>query len=154
MYRFAEDEYGVWLWAPPGTTYARGDEPPKTSKEIFITLVPHDAWWSAIWNVSGKYEVYVDVCTPPRWDGETVHMIDLDLDVVRMQGTSETRILDEDEFKRHSIDLEYPQRLIDGARTATAALALAVDARTEPFGDVGATRLNEAVRLHETRAGI
>lgn len=154
MYRFARDEDGVWLWAPPGTTYARGDEPPKTSENIFITLVPQDAWWLAIWNVSGKYEVYVDVCTPPRWDGDTVHMIDLDLDVVRMQASGETRILDEDEFESHSVDLGYPQRLVDGARTATAALVLALEARTGPFGDIGIARLNEAIRVNETRSGI
>ena len=29
----------------------------------------------------GNYEIYVDIATPPRWDGDRVTMIDLDLDV-------------------------------------------------------------------------
>jgi protein associated with RNAse G/E len=71
------------------------------------------------------------------WDGDTVEMIDLDLDVVRWRADGSAGILDEDEFLEHQETYGYPQHIIDKARATTASLLLAVEARVEPFGDVG-----------------
>ena len=137
MFRLGTDEHGVWLGAPEHTVTQRGDEPPNEHPYAFVKLVPRGGWFTAIWNTEGKYEIYVDISTPPVWDGDTVEMIDLDLDVVRWRTDGSAGILDEDEFLEHQETYGYPQHIIDKARATTASLLLAVEARDEPFGDVG-----------------
>lgn len=134
MRRLGEDDHGVWLWAPAGTSFRRGDEPPKVSERMWVKLITHDRWWTAIWTTSGR--IYVDVATPAEWDGDTVRMIDLDLDVVRHPDGSVT-VEDEDEFAEHRVAMRYPPRVVDGARAVTAQLVVDIEARREPFADVG-----------------
>ncbi len=146
MARLAEDEHGVWLWAPEGTPCARGAEPPQPAESVFIKLVSDGAWVTPIWNAAGTYAVYVDINTPPLWEGNTVRMIDLDLDiVVRRQGDGEPELLDEDEFAAHRAELDYPVRLVAGARSAAAATMAAIAADREPYATAGPARLEEAV---------
>ena len=45
--------------------------------------------------------------------------------------------------------MEYPQRLVDTARATTAKLYVAVENRHEPFGEVGAGWMEQAVALAE-----
>lgn len=146
MHRLGEDEHGLWLWSPPGATMQRGDEPVRQSKSINVKLIPDNKWWTAIWAWQRPQSLYVDIITPPSWDGATVTMIDVDLDVVRWaDGTTE--VLDEDEFAEHQVKYDYPERLIDTARATTARLAMAVEARHEPFGDIGDSWMAQAVEL-------
>lgn len=137
MDRIGEDEHGVWLWAPPGIEAQRGDEPPKQTSHAFAKLIPHDGWFTAIWNAAGKYEIYIDVGTPPVWTDDRVEMIDLDLDVVRYRDDGSVAVLDEDEFLEHRNTLGYPFDIVDRARATTAMLALALEQRREPFDEVG-----------------
>ncbi|MGA9596202.1 MAG: DUF402 domain-containing protein [Acidimicrobiia bacterium] len=146
MNRLGEDEYGLWLWSPPGTEMQRGDEPVQKSPAVNVKLIPEDKWWTAIWSHERRIDLYVDIITPPVWQGATVTMVDLDLDVMRLaDGTVE--VLDEDEFVRHRAEMEYPPRLVDTARAATARIAIAVESGHEPFGDVGAAWMRKAVDL-------
>ncbi len=147
MYRLADDEHGLWLWAPAGTMCARGIEPPEPAQSVFIKLVTPGSWRTAIWNADGEYELYVDIGTPPRWVGDTVQMIDLDLDIVVRRGRGEPELLDEDEFAAHQAELAYPPHLVAGARAAAAAAITAIGAGREPYATVGRTRLGEAVLL-------
>lgn len=136
MYRVGADDHGVWLWAPPGSSIARGDETPIVIDESFLQLIPTTAHWTAIFNGpdARAYDVYVDVCTPPRWPSqECVEMIDLDLDVVRLPDGS-VEVLDEDEFAAHAVSLGYPASMITRARATAAELAIALKTGTEPFG--------------------
>ena len=57
----------------------------------------------------------------PSWDGTVVTMVDLDLDVIRTF-SGETRLLDEDEFELHRVELDYPAWMIDLARQTAAQL--------------------------------
>ncbi len=141
MQRLDEDEHGVWLAAPPGTTARRGSEPLKTVWGAFICLVPRHQWWTAIWNAEGNHVLYVDIATPPTWDGDTVSMFDLDLDVVQHRASGRVDVIDEDEFLDHQVRYDYPQRLIDGARAAAAKVLLALERGDEPFGTAGPERL-------------
>ncbi len=143
MDRLGSDTHGTWLGTAPGTTVRRGDEPPKEHPYGFVTLVPERAWWMAIWNRGGhsRFEIYVDVCTPPEWSGATVRMADLDLDVVRYR-SGEVAVLDEDEFTEHASEYGYPERVVDMARTTAAALVLAIGSRREPFGEAARTWLD------------
>lgn len=140
--RLGEDEFGVWLAIPTGTTVQRGHEPERLMDRDAVQLVAADRWWSLIYNgPEHEFEVYVDITTPAVWErADRVTMFDLDLDVVRHQdGTVE--ILDEDEFDEHRHARSYPPQLVDGARAATAAIFVALERHEEPFGTVAATWL-------------
>lgn len=133
--RLGEDEHGVWLYAPPGTIAQCGDEPPKALYG-FVTCVPDGEWWLAefYWN-HPWHEVYVNIGTPPVWDGRRVSQIDLDLDVARrIDGT--VVVLDEDEFDAHRARYGYPVDLIAAARKSTEAAVMMLENGSEPFGSV------------------
>jgi hypothetical protein len=144
MFRLGEDEHGTWLWMPAGTSMQRGAEPPITSPNLAVKVIT-DQWWTAIFNngVDSKYELYIDIATPARWEGDTVHLVDLDLDVAKRRGGG-VEIHDEDEFEEHQIAYGYPDHIIDKARTETARLAAAVERGDEPFGTVARRWLEEA----------
>ena len=141
MWRLGEDEHGVWLWAPAGTELRRGSEAPIEAKHGFVKVVAAGQWWTGIWNdglqTDGRsIRTYVDVITPAVWDGDTVRMIDLDLDVVlRSDGSIE--VDDEDEFEEHKVAFGYPQHVVDRARAEAAQLVLALEQGREPFSAVG-----------------
>ena len=141
MERLGEDAHGLWLWASAGTELRRGTEPPIGAKHGFVKLITAGQWWTAIWNdgrpsESRSIRTYVDVITPAVWDGNTVRMIDLDLDVVRRSDGS-VEIDDEDEFEDHKALFDYPPHVVDRARTEAAQLVLAIERGKEPFGAIG-----------------
>lgn len=141
MERMGEDEHGVWLWAPAGTVLRRGTDREIRTKAGFIKVITPGLWWSAVWNdgagwSDGTIDVYVDIATPGLWDGNTVRMVDLDLDVIRRRDGS-VEIDDEDEFDEHRTLFGYPDHVVDKARTVAARLAVAAERREDPFGTVG-----------------
>mgnify|MGYP001825936962 FL=1 len=141
MHRIGEDAHGTWLWAPGGTRLQRGSEPPISAKHGFVKVITRGGWWTALWN-EGPWgdgrtiHTYVDVITPAEWDGDTVRMIDLDLDIVR-RSDGAVEVDDEDEFEEHRIAMAYPEHIVAKARTEAARLALAVEGGAEPFGAIG-----------------
>ncbi len=150
MQRLGEDEHGLWLWSPSGSPMQRGHEPIRHSKSLNVKLIPDGKWWTAIWGLGLPWDVYVDIITPPQWIGSTVTMVDVDLDVVRWSD-GRTEVLDEEEFAAHQVELGYPERLVDTARATAARMAMAVEARHEPFGEVADRWLDRASRI-ESRA--
>ncbi len=141
MNHLGDDEHGTWLWAPAGTELRRGTDKTVRVQAGFVKLIGPGRWWTAVWNDGGgggdgSIDVYVDIITPAAWDGNTVRMVDLDLDVVRRSDGS-VEVHDEDEFDEHRVAFEYPAHVVDMARTVTARLAIDVEARVEPFDDVG-----------------
>ncbi len=146
MHPLGEDGYGTWLWAPPGTVFQRGDEPPRRAESLHVKLITNGAWWTAIWNREGPAELYVDIATPAKWGDSAVTMIDLDLDIVRRRN-GQVEVLDEDEFLEHQATLGYPPDVVDRARTTTAALYLDVQRRRPPFDGTGQRWLETAAEL-------
>jgi predicted RNA-binding protein associated with RNAse of E/G family len=149
MERLGEDEHGVWLWAPVGTELRRGPETPSAAQRAFVKVIPDGPWWTGIWNDGPgndgrSIRTYVDVITPAVWDGDTVRMVDLDLDVVqRRDGTVEVE--DEDEFEDHRVAFGYPEHVVDRARSEAAQLVLAIERGNEPFGETGNRWLEESL---------
>jgi len=129
-----EDEHGIWLHAPSETIVKRGTEPSRPLGVGFIQLVPIDEWWIVEFYTNHPWHsVYVNIGTPPVWDGDRVTQVDLDLDVVRkMDGT--VAVLDEDEFADHQSRYAYPTDLIVAARMATEGAVSSVRNREGPFG--------------------
>lgn len=149
MTRMGEDEHGIWLGAPSGTPLRRGDSLTRISP-AFAALMPTGLWTAAFNEVTPDspfgYDIYIDVCTPPVWDGDTVTAIDLDLDVVRTFD-GEVRLEDEDEFVEHAATMEYPDHIVAAARAAAATMFTAVEAGDEPFDKVGQAWLATAIEL-------
>jgi predicted RNA-binding protein associated with RNAse of E/G family len=132
--RLGEDEHGVWLYAPADTIAQRGHDPPRQIENGFVLLVPPDEWWIAeFYSDHPWHSVYVNIGTPPVWDGDRVTQVDLDLDVARLLDGS-VEVLDEDEFADHQIRYEYPHDLIAATVDATSRAVELVTAGAEPFG--------------------
>jgi protein associated with RNAse G/E len=73
------------------------------------------------------------MATPARWDGDTVHIVDLDLDVVRRRATGAVELLDEHEFAAHRELFGYPDAVVAQAQAAAATLFVQLGDGTEPF---------------------
>lgn len=131
--RLGVDDHGVWLLVPSDTIAQRGKEAPRRIEAGFVLLVPNDCWIAEFYWDHPSHSVYVNIGTPPVWNGDRVTQVDLDLDVVRnLDGSVE--VLDEDEFADHQVRYEYPQKLIDQARSATDLAVQLLQSGVEPFG--------------------
>ena len=131
-----EDESGAWLGVAAGTP-ARVDGDRQTLREEpYVLLVPHQAWWTAMFNAPPRRtEVYCDVTTPATWSGQReVTVVDLDLDV-RRRRWGEIERLDEDEFAEHSVRFGYPDEVVTEATAASLWLANALGDGSEPFAN-------------------
>lgn len=56
-----------------------------------------------------EVSVYIDIATPPEWDGSRLTFIDLDLDVIRRLNGS-VEIIDQDDFEENRTAYDYPQQ--------------------------------------------
>jgi hypothetical protein len=127
------DPHGDWVGIPAGTPMGRPGAtftPPVDS----VLLVPSggSGWLATFYAPGFRVEVYVDITSPPRWDGPLLRATDLDLDVVRGE-KGRVWVDDEDEFAAHRLTLGYPEELVaEASRTCTAVHAAVVD-RTPPF---------------------
>lgn len=139
-----EDAHGTWLGATPGAIVQRGHEPPIPHPHFFVQLVAPGQWWTMLFNGASdpRHETYVDIIMPAdevapgRWE-----MIDLDLDVVRLQDGT-VYIDDEDEFQAHSESMGYPESVVRQARAAADGMVHRLHARDEPFGQVAVAWLD------------
>ena len=141
----AADEHGTWLGVVPGTASVYHGRP--SVEEIpFVLLIPREAWWTAMFNPPPRTsEVYCDVTSPARWEDErTVHLIDLDLDVVRRRASGRVELRDEDEFAAHRMRFGYPEEVVVQAHRAAGWLRGALADGSEPF----------ASRYRELLAGV
>lgn len=131
--RLTEDVLGVWLGITTGTASVYHGQP-SVEQIPFVLLVPHAAWWTCMFNPPPRTsEVYCDIASPARWEGSTVHLVDLDLDVVRRRATGVVELRDEDEFAEHRVQFGYPDDVIAEAEAASRWLLGALDDGTEPF---------------------
>ena len=155
------DDHGEWLGVPAGTAMSRpGATYTAPVDQVCLVPTPHDpatgGWFATFhrWSAAGSgpgprtvpIEVYVDISTPPRWDGTTVRAVDLDLDVVRGR-SGRVWIDDEDEFAEHRVTLAYPDAVVALALASCRAVQAAATARRAPFDGtaplVWFTRLDE-----------
>ncbi|GGJ91072.1 hypothetical protein GCM10010123_21200 [Pilimelia anulata] len=132
--RLAEDDLGTWLGIPAGTPSIYHGRPLR-QEHPYVVLVPRDRWWTAMFNPPPRTaEVYCDITTPARWTGpDEVHLVDLDLDVVRRRHTGLVQLLDQDDFADHLDGFGYPADLVVAARRAAGWLFGALGDGTEPF---------------------
>lgn len=133
--RLGGDEYGTWIYAKPGTLLTRGQE--SLNLEFgFVGLAPDDEWWVVeFWLGHPEVDLYVNIGTPPVWNGSRLTQIDLDLDVIRrLDGRVE--VIDIDEFEEHQVEYGYPEELVVGAREAADRAVEMIQDSAEPFASV------------------
>ena len=138
-FRLGEDEHGIWVWVPAGSTRWKGTEsyPPTPADAVFCA--PHEGWWHLHYNgADAKFSHFVDITTTPRWVGDDRYeMIDLDLDVVVDQAGAIV-VEDEDEFEEHQVLYSYSHDMIARALSETRLVVTALEQRAEPFFEVAA----------------
>jgi protein associated with RNAse G/E len=131
--RLAEDELGVWVGVPRGTESVYHGRP-SVEQIPFVLLIPHRGWWTGMFNPPPRTsEVYCDITTPARWEDHTVHIVDLDLDVVRRRESGLVELRDEDEFEVHKQRFDYPADVVAEAQAAARRLLVALGDGSEPF---------------------
>jgi hypothetical protein len=142
------DEHGDWIGFPSGSRFTRPGAD-VTMPNDQVGLVPAESlvelgWIAAFHGPGSDFRLYVDMATPPVWDGLVVRSVDLDLDVV--QGISgRVWIDDEDEFADHRVRWSYPDEVAAGALQSCRAVADAVGNGVPPFD--GETHLPWLARL-------
>jgi len=117
-----------------------------------VVLLPTDAAFVATFYdhltpvPTGWVDAYVDIVTPPVWEGATVQMFDLDLDVVRGR-TGRVWVDDEDEFAAHRVRFEYPDDIVSLALRPCEQVRQEVEAALAPYDGVASlhwmTRLDQ-----------
>ncbi|MGB0101971.1 MAG: DUF402 domain-containing protein, partial [Nocardioides sp.] len=100
------DQHGDWLGIPAGTAMSRpGATYLAPTRQVGLVPPPGGSgpergWLATFHDVGGPVQVYVDITTPPSWDGSVLRAVDLDLDVVR-GNAGRVWVDDEDEFADH-----------------------------------------------------
>ena len=133
-----QDEFGTWARGGSGTSLWRPGHSFE-SRFDWVTLIPDELPWCASFYDTplNEVSVYVDMTTVPIWDGATVTIIDLDLDVILTRDGS-LFVDDEDEFDAHRIELAYPDDVVELARTTAGDVFDAIADGAEPFASIGA----------------
>lgn len=133
-----QDAHGTWLAADVGCHLVRPDHEFRSAFDWVMLLAPGAPWVASFYDHPDQpLATYVDVTTPPVWDGTTVSMVDLDLDVVLFRD-GRLELDDEDEFAGHQASLGYPPEVVDLAERAAKDLLEAVGARRAPFDGTAA----------------
>ena len=133
-----DDEFGCWLWGPVGRTIFRGDTPMFVTEQAALILIATDCWWTPSWWIGhNDVEIYVNINTPVRREGDRFVSVDVDLDVVGFRD-GRVEVVDQDEFVEHQRLFGYPRDVIDAAESAATAAHDLLRARVPPFDGVAA----------------
>ena len=126
-------------------TKAAPNTPVRTEGDGYVS--PYDTrghYWTDRWfNVirletpgEGLYGYYCNIATPLQFDGETLHYVDLQIDVFVFadgDGGLTYRVLDEDEFEEARQRYAYAEDLVSRCYAAVDELVRMVEAREFPF---------------------
>jgi hypothetical protein len=133
------DDQGDWLGLPAGTPMSRPGYA-LVSQNDQVALVPaadgpdgERGWFAGFHGEPRDWvDVYVDITTPPVWEGSTVRAVDLDLDVIRRVDDS-VFVDDEDEFAEHRVAFGYPDDVVRAAAQSCDRVHEAVTRRLAPY---------------------
>ncbi|MFI3252224.1 MAG: DUF402 domain-containing protein [bacterium] len=103
------------------------------TKEPAICFFYDDCWYNVIAMLKddGVY-YYCNISSPFVLDAEGIKYIDYDLDV-RIDPTFKYKILDKEEYKRHSIAMNYPEEIKFIVESALEELLNVIHDRKGPF---------------------
>ncbi|MDN4171473.1 DUF402 domain-containing protein [Nocardioides sp. SOB77] len=131
------DAHGDWLGVAAGTSMTRPGASYVAPTDQVVLVPPagpdlERAWVTTFHGEGGPIEAYVDITTPPAWDGATLRAVDLDLDVLRGL-TGRVWVDDEDEFAEHRVSLGYPPQVCDLAVASCDRVRALVAAAHAPY---------------------
>jgi hypothetical protein len=131
------DLHGDWLGVPAGTSMSRtGASYVAPTDQVGLVPPPGpdlDRGWLATFHAEGgPLDAYVDITTPPVWDGDVLRAVDLDLDVLRGP-TGRVWVDDEDEFARHRVALGYPPEICELALASCDRVRRLAEAGVAPY---------------------
>jgi uncharacterized protein len=134
------DEHGDWIGLPVGTAFDRpGAHFTAMSNQVGLVpsaaLAEDERWWVGTFHAPGGnlgVQMYVDIASPPAWDGSTLRCVDLDLDVVRGE-TGRIWVDDEDEFAQHRVELDYPDDVVAAAMRSCDHVLATMTAGHPPY---------------------
>jgi hypothetical protein len=155
------DAWGDWIGQPRGWHSARPGAA-FVAEGPNVTLVPPSGDFALTVNRDHPrgMRVYIDLGWDVRWseDPLLVTGIDMDLDVVRVEGERGTWVDDRDEWAEHSVRYGYPVDVMRHLEDLALVLETRVRDQLAPFDDATADAwldglealgLGAAVRLHE-----
>jgi hypothetical protein len=130
------DALGDWIGFPAGSHFARpGVEVTMPNHQVGLVPaedLPDRGWLPTFHGPGSDFRLYVDIATPPVWDGTTLRAVDLDLDVI--QGTAgRVWVDDEDEFALHRVRFSYPDEVVAQALASCVHVEGAVRSGVAPF---------------------
>ena len=135
------DEWGDWIGQPAGWHSAR------PGAQFFapgpnVTLVPPQADFALTVNRDHPtgVRIYIDLGWDVRWSDDPLLAtgIDMDLDVVRVEGERGTWVDDRDEWAEHSVRYAYPAEVMTRLEGLALDLEERVRTRIAPFDDATA----------------
>ncbi|WP_309102896.1 hypothetical protein [Microbacterium sp.] len=132
------DEWGDWLGQPVGWHSARPSAS-FTAHGSNVTLVPPSGDHALTVNRDHPkaMRIYIDIAWDVRWSDDPLLAtgIDMDLDVVRVDGERGTWVDDRDEWAEHSIRYGYPADIMAHLEALALDLENRVRAQHPPFDD-------------------
>ena len=143
------DHHGTWLWIPPGTavSYQGGMFEASPCLRLLKPGVPWSAYFvPADPRQRRPKQLYVDITTPLRRNGQLFTFIDLDLDVEQLDD-GEVTVLDQDEFEQHARLFSYPAEVAAMATATCRSVMTAVTDRHPPFDGAHLPWQQQAQRL-------
>ncbi|GAB6983485.1 DUF402 domain-containing protein [Nocardioides pyridinolyticus] len=136
------DPHGDWLGISAGTEMDRpGAHYVCPTNQVGLVPPPgpdaERGWLATFHDVGGPVRIYVDITTPPVWDGDVVRAVDLDLDVVRgwgrFPGQGRVWVDDEDEFAEHRVAFGYPDDVAAAALASCERVLALVHDEAAPY---------------------
>ena len=146
------DDQGDWIGIPAGTRMVR---PGRDVLSEFdqVGLVPSSdradderGWLATFHRSPSPVRVYVDMTTPPVWDGPVIRAVDLDLDVVCGREGAVV-VDDEDEFAEHRVAFGYPPEVVTLAEASRDRVYAAILAEEPPYDGSHEAWLDQLSRL-------
>ena len=135
------DEEIVVTQTDPGLRVDRGDGGEYVSPYETRAHYWPDRWFNVIRLETpgeGLFGYYCNIATPLEFDGETVHYVDLQLDVrvfADAAGSLTHRLMDEGEFEEARQRYAYEDELVSRCHSAVDELVRMVETREFPFGE-------------------
>ncbi len=144
--RLGDDDHGLWLGLPEGTSMARPGAR-FTTTEPQVVLVPPGAGYVATFFEPGGRAPATPTSTSPRPGRRRRRRPDGRPRPRRDPGwAGRVWVDDEDEFADHRVRFGYPAEVVDHAVTTCEDVRRAVERREGPFDDATAGRWLDVLR--------
>ena len=124
---------GILIFANNCTTVTEKDGHTWKTKEPAILFFFLHKWYNIIGQYKGKgICYYCNMASPIIIEENTIKYIDYDLDV-KVFPNSSYKVLDEDEYKRHTVEMEYSEEVQEIIHQQLDILIQMINTRRGPF---------------------